>query len=95
ALLALRSPPRWPGEAAAAGVLYMALGASVLAYVCWNRGVAVVGANAAGFTVHLLPAFGTLLAILFLGESFAAYHAVGIAIILAGVVLATRAPAAT
>ena len=92
AALALQAPPRWPGTAAAAGVLYMALGASVLAYVCWNRGVAVVGANAAGFTVHLLPAFGTLFAIFFLGESFAVYHAVGIAIILAGVVLATRTP---
>jgi drug/metabolite transporter (DMT)-like permease len=33
-----------------------------------------------------------VLAILFLGETFAAYHALGIAIILAGVVLATRAP---
>jgi drug/metabolite transporter (DMT)-like permease len=92
AALALQAPPHWPGAAAAAGVLYMALGASVLAYVCWNRGVAAVGANAAGFTVHLLPAFGTVLAILFLGETFAAYHALGIAIILAGVVLATRAP---
>ena len=94
ALFALHSPPRWPGAPAAAGVLYIALGASVLAYICWNRGVAVVGANVAGFTVHLLPAFGSVLAILFLGESFAAYHAAGIAIILAGVVLATRrAPA--
>ena len=39
---------------------------------------------------HLLPAFGTILAILFLGEAFAAFHAVGIATILAGVLLATR-----
>ena len=61
----------------------------VLAFICWNRGVAAVGANAAGFTVHLLPAFGTVLAILFLGEAFAAFHAAGIAIILAGVLLAT------
>ena len=59
--------------------------------ICWNRGVAVVGANAAGFTVHLLPAFGTVLAILFLGEAFAGYHAAGIAMILAGVLIATRA----
>jgi len=91
AALALQAAPRWPGEAAALGVLYMALGPSLLAFICWNRGVSVVGANAAGFTVHLLPAFGTLLAILFLGEAFAAYHAAGIAIILAGVLLATRA----
>jgi drug/metabolite transporter (DMT)-like permease len=82
-------PLRWPGPAAALGVVYMAVGASVLAYIFWNRGVAAVGANAAGFTIHLLPAFGTLLAILFLGEVFAAYHAAGIAIIVAGVLLAT------
>jgi drug/metabolite transporter (DMT)-like permease len=44
----------------------------------------------AGFTLHLLPAFGTLLAIAFLGETFGAFHAVGIAIVIAGVVLATR-----
>jgi len=90
ALMALEAPPRWPGAGAALGVVYMALGASVLAYICWNRGVAVVGANAAGFTVHLLPAFGTVLAILFLGEAVAGYQAAGIAIILAGVLLATR-----
>ena len=77
---------------AAAAVLYVALAASVAAYICWNRGVAVVGANAAGFTIHLLPAFGTLLAIGFLGESFELFHAVGIATILAGVIIATRAP---
>lgn len=92
---ALRVAPAWPGTEAAAGVLYMGLAASVAAFICWNRGVAVVGANAAGFTLHLLPAFGTVLGILFLGETFAAYHAAGIATILAGVVIATRrAPSA-
>jgi drug/metabolite transporter (DMT)-like permease len=90
AALVLQSPLHWPGEAAALGVVYMGIGASVLAFICWNRGVAVVGANVAGFTVHLLPAFGTVLAILFLGEAFAGFHAAGIAIILAGVLLATR-----
>jgi drug/metabolite transporter (DMT)-like permease len=90
AIIALRAPPGWPGGMQALGVLYMGVAASVLAYICWNRGVATVGANAAGFTVHLLPAFGTILAIAFLGESFAAFHAAGIATILAGVLLATR-----
>ena len=89
ALLAIHAPPRLLTGPEALGVLYMALFASVLAYVCWNRGVAIVGANAAGFTVHLLPAFGTVLAILFLGESFTGFHAAGIATILAGVLLAT------
>ncbi|HUL93505.1 MAG TPA: DMT family transporter [Burkholderiales bacterium] len=91
ALEAVHAPPRWPGAAGLAAVLYVGLAASVLAFICWNRGVAIVGANAAGFTIHLLPAFGTLLAVLFLGESFQAFHAAGIAAIFAGVVIATRA----
>ena len=85
----LRSPPGWPSPAALGGVLYVALGASVAGFIFWNRGVMVVGANAAGFTLHLLPAFGTVLAIALLGETFAAYHAAGIATIVAGVVVAT------
>jgi drug/metabolite transporter (DMT)-like permease len=91
ALEAWHSPPRWPGPAGVAAALYVGLAASVAAFICWNRGVAIVGANAAGFTIHLLPAFGTLLAIVFLGESFHLYHAAGIATILAGVAVATRA----
>ena len=89
AVQTLQGPLQMPGTAQVLGVLYMGLAASVFAFICWNRGVAVVGANAAGFTVHLLPAFGTVLAILFLGESFAGFHAAGIATILAGVLLAT------
>ena len=87
-----RGPLRWPTETEAGAVLYVAVAASVLAFICWNRGVAVVGANAAGFTLPLLPAFGTVLAILGLGESFHAFHAAGFATILAGVLLATWRP---
>jgi drug/metabolite transporter (DMT)-like permease len=94
ALEALRAPPRWPTTGEAAGVLYVALAASVGAFIFWNRGVAIVGANAAGFTLHLLPAFATVLAMVFLGEAFYAFHAAGIATILLGVIVATRATAA-
>lgn len=88
---ALHAPPRWPSPAEAAGVLYVGLAASVGAFICWNRGVTIVGANAAGFTLHLLPAFGTALAMIFLAETFQAFHAAGIATILLGVVIASRA----
>jgi drug/metabolite transporter (DMT)-like permease len=91
ALESWTSPPHRPGLAAVAALLYVGLAASVAAFICWNRGVAIVGANAAGFTIHLLPAFGTLLAIAFLGESFHLFHAAGIVTILAGVAVATGA----
>jgi len=90
AVEAARTAIGWPEPRNVASVLYVALAASVAAFLCWNRGVAIVGANAAGFTLPLLPAFGTLLAIALLGERFQLYHAAGIATILAGVILATR-----
>ena len=83
------APPPAPTLETALALLYVGLAASVVAFICWNRGVAIVGANAAGFTLHLLPAFGTLLAIVFLGEAFRGYHAAGVATILTGVLLAT------
>ena len=75
---------------AALAVLYVAVFASVLAYLSYNRAVAMLGANLAGMSVHLVPAFGTLLAILLLGEVPHAYHAVGIALIAAGIWWAQR-----
>jgi drug/metabolite transporter (DMT)-like permease len=70
-------------------VLYLGIFASIVGYWCWNGGVVAVGASNAGFTVHLLPAFGTVLAIVFLDETVHAFHAVGLVTIIAGVVAAT------
>jgi drug/metabolite transporter (DMT)-like permease len=81
------------GWRSVAGVLYVACFASIGAYLCWNRGIELVGPNKAGFTIHLLPAFGTMLAVATLGEEVHLFHAVGIATILFGVWLATSARA--
>lgn len=69
---------------------YIAIFPSVLAYLFYNRGVDLIGANRAGTFIHLMPLFGSIMAILFLGESFQLYHAVGIAAILGGLMLAAR-----
>jgi len=70
-------------------VLYTGIFASFLAYICWNKGVEMVGPNRAGFTSHLLPAFATVLAEFTLGEALHPYHVAGIAVVLFGVWLAT------
>ena len=85
-----QSPPRMPTMNEGLAILYVGLAASVGAFLLWNRGVAILGPNTGGFMLYLLPVFGTLLAIAFLGESFGTFHAVGIATIVAGVILATR-----
>jgi drug/metabolite transporter (DMT)-like permease len=73
---------------------YVAAFASVAAYALWNAGVARVGASRAGIFLHLMPAFGSVLAIVVLGESFRGFHAVGIGLILLGVWLAAASRAA-
>jgi drug/metabolite transporter (DMT)-like permease len=75
---------------AVAAIVYVACFPSVLSYLCWNRGVELIGANRAGQFIHLMPVFGTALAVLLLGESLHAYHLLGAAFICAGLVLATR-----
>lgn len=82
-------PAHWPSLPAVAGVLYIGLFASVAAFACWNAAVAAVGPNVAGFSLHLLPAFGAVLAMLFLGERPEWFHLWGVLGILAGVALAT------
>jgi drug/metabolite transporter (DMT)-like permease len=76
--------------ATVAAMLYCGIFPSFVGYVFWNRGVAEVGANVAGIFVHLMPAFGALLAWLFLDERIYLFHIVGIALILAGIALTTR-----
>jgi drug/metabolite transporter (DMT)-like permease len=74
-----------------AAVAYFALFPSVLAYYFWNAAVARVGGNRAGVFLHLIPLFGTVLSIVFLGERLAWYHYVGAALIFGGVYAASRA----
>lgn len=77
-----------PGNLAA--ILYAGTLPAVVAMMFWNRGVAAIGANRASPYIHLMPVFTTLLATVFLGESFGWHHAVGITAILSGVWLASR-----
>jgi drug/metabolite transporter (DMT)-like permease len=70
---------------------YVALFASVLAYICWNRAVGEVGANKAGLFSHLMPVFSTLLAFVFLDEGLQGFHFAGIAAIASGLYLTTTA----
>ena len=76
--------------ATAAAMVYVGVFPSFVGYVFWNRAVAEVGSNVAGIFVHLMPAFGSLLAWLFLDERIHLFHLVGIALILAGIALTTR-----
>ncbi len=69
-------------------ILYVAVFPGFLSYLFYNRGVELVGANRAGHFMHLMPVFGSILAVLFLGESFRGFHLAGIALIGGGILFA-------
>lgn len=79
-----------PTPGAIAGIVYTGVFPAFLGYILWNRGVAEVGPARAGLFMHLIPAFGILLSMIFLDEKPALYHAVGICLIFAGIWLNTR-----
>jgi drug/metabolite transporter (DMT)-like permease len=74
----------------AGAIAYLAVFPSVIAYICWNRAVALVGPNVAGFFNPLIPVFGTLFAIVLIGERLYPYHLAGFALVLLGVVLTSK-----
>ncbi len=84
--------PTRPSAAGGLAIVYLALFPSCLAYLFYNRGVELIGANRAGQFFHLMPVFGTVLAVALLGEPFELHQAVGIALIAAGIALASLRP---
>jgi drug/metabolite transporter (DMT)-like permease len=74
-------------------LFYVAVFPSTLAYLCFNRGVQLIGANRAAPFFHVIPVFGAVMAIVFLGERPQLFHIIGFALVLTGVFVASRKPA--
>src|SRR5882724_9473788 len=73
-------------------LFYVALFPSTLAYLCFNRGVQLIGANRAAPFFHVVPVFGTVMSIVFLGEHPQTFQFLGFALVLTGVIVASRKP---
>lgn len=71
-------------------VIYVAVFPSTIAYLCFNRGIQLIGANRAAPFFHVVPVFGSVMAIVFLGERPQAFHLIGFALVLTGVFVASR-----
>jgi drug/metabolite transporter (DMT)-like permease len=69
---------------------YVAVFPSIIAYLCFNRGVQLIGANRAAPFFHVVPVFGSIMAIVFLGEHPQVFHFIGFALVLTGVYIASR-----
>lgn len=87
-----RTAAHTPGNLAA--LAYVALLPSLVAYFCWDRGVARAGAVLPMYFVNLTPVFAGLLSFFLLGEAIGWFHLAGGLLILLGIHLANRPTAA-
>jgi drug/metabolite transporter (DMT)-like permease len=72
------------------GFAYVCVFPSLLGYLFLNRGIELLGANRAAPFIHLVPVFGSVLAIVLLGERFELYYAIGYMLVFTGITVATR-----
>ena len=69
---------------------YVAIFASIGAFLCWNQGVKIVGAGTAGQFIHLMPIFGAAMAVGFLSEQLFWFHAAGAFAIAGGIFITLK-----
>lgn len=71
-------------------IAYVSIFPSFLAYLFFNRGVELIGSAATGQYLNVMPLMGAGLAMLFLGEELHLFHVAGLALVVAGILVAGR-----
>jgi len=77
-----------PDRLAMGVVVYVAVFPSIIAQLLWVRGMELIGSNRGGVFINLVPIFGSLFAVLTLGEQFRLHHGLSLALVTGGVAMA-------
>ena len=71
-------------------LIYVVIFPGLLAFIFWIKGISIIGANRAGVFLHLMPIFGSTLAIIIFNEKFMYYHIFGTIFIILGLFLSNK-----
>lgn len=69
---------------------YVVIFPGLASFFFWIKGIAIIGANRAGVFLHLMPVFGSIMAIILFDEKFMIYHLLGAIFIIAGITLSNK-----
>jgi drug/metabolite transporter (DMT)-like permease len=69
---------------------YVVLFPGLASFICWIKGIAIIGSNRSGIFLHLMPIFSTVLAMLIFKEKFMNFHLFGAVFIVGGIFLSSR-----
>jgi drug/metabolite transporter (DMT)-like permease len=72
------------------GLLYIAIFASWLSYLFWNKGIAAIGATRGQIYTHVIPLSAGVFSIVFLNTPVAYYHIIAIIFIVIGIYFCSK-----
>jgi len=71
-------------------ILYLAIFATIVAFLVFNWGIQRIGATKASAYINLMPVNALWIAVLLYGETISAYHLIGMSLTIAGVLITTQ-----
>ena len=71
-------------------LIYVVLFPGLASFICWIKGISLIGANRSGVFLHLMPILSATMAIIIFSEKFMLYHLLGAIFILSGIILSNR-----
>ena len=71
-------------------LIYVVLFPGLASFICWIKGISLIGPNRSGVFLHLMPILSAFMAIIIFKEKFMLYHSLGAIFILSGIILSNR-----
>ena len=71
-------------------LIYVVLFPGLASFICWIKGISIIGSNRSGIFLHLMPIFSTIMAMIIFKEKFMYYHLIGAFLIVSGIILSSK-----
>ena len=69
---------------------YVVLFPGLLSFICWIKGISLIGPNRSGIFLHLMPILSAIMAMIIFDERFMFFHALGALFILCGILISNK-----
>ena len=71
-------------------LIYVVLFPGLAAFICWIKGISMIGPNRSGVFLHLMPILSACMAMIIFKEKFMLFHILGAIFILIGIILSNK-----
>ena len=71
-------------------LIYVVLFPGLLSFICWIKGISLIGPNRSGIFLHLMPILSAIMAMIIFDERFMFFHVLGALFILSGILISNK-----